>query len=387
MIRILIALSLAFFSLLNANAQSSRSGINLSIWPGLSTQRTDTIRGNTLLNIGLNSRMNRLNGIGVNVLGATTKRSVHGLQAAGLFNITGEDLRGIQVAGITNVTGENLWGASISGLVGIVGTDVNGSLVSGGVNIVGEGVQGIAASGLVNVLGGDSEGVQLAGISNISGGRTEGLQLAGLFNVSGGDLVGFQISALLNVAAHEIRGMQVGLLNVANNAKGLQVGLFNFYGSKFDGFQLGLINANPTTRIQLLLNGGTSTLFNLGLRFKNRTYYTILSAGSKYRELHPFNIAFTYRAGVALPIADAWELSGDLGFQHIESFKKNEFVNRLMNLQARLNIEYSLGRTTSLFLTGGYEQAYTYRHFHHLHRGFFAELGTAFTIGHFQLNK
>ena len=385
MIRILIALSLAFFSLWNANAQSSRSGINLSIWPSLSTQRTDTIRGNTLLNIGLNSRMNRLNGIGVNVLGATTKRSVHGVQASGLFNITGEDLRGIQAAGITNVTGANLWGASLSGLVGIVGADVNGLMVSGGVNIVGEGVQGIAASGLVNVLGGDSEGVQLAGISNISGGSTGGLQLAGLFNVSGGDLVGFQISALLNVAAHEIRGMQVGMLNVAKDAKGLQVGLFNFYGNKLDGFQLGLINANPHTRIQLLLSGGTSTLANVSLRFKNPTYYTILGVGSKYHELHPFNLSLTYRAGVALPIANAWELSSDVGYQHIETFKNSNTVNRLMNLQARLNCEWQLQRNVGIILTTGYEQAYTYRNQHHLHKGLFFELGTALDIGHFSI--
>ena len=385
MIRLVITLTLAFFSIWNASAQTSRSGINLSIWPSLSTQRLDTIHGNTLLNIGLNSRMNRLSGIGVNVLGATTKRSVHGVQTAGFFNITGEDVRGIQAAGITNVTGANLWGASLSRLVGIVGTDVNGLMVSGGVNIIGGGVQGVSASGLVNVLGGDSEGVQLAGISNVSGGRTEGLQLAGLFNVSGGDLVGFQISALLNVAAHEIRGMQVGLLNVSNNAKGLQVGLFNFYGKELNGFQLGLINANPTTQIQLLLSGGTSTLFNLGMRFKNRTYYTILSAGSKYRELHPFNIAFTYRAGVALPIVETWELSGDLGFQHIETFRKNEPVNRLMNLQARLNCEWQLQRNVGIILTAGYEQAYTYRHQHQLHKGFFVEFGTALNIGHFSI--
>ena len=385
MIRLLITLTLAFFTIWNASAQTSRTGINLSIWPSLSTQRLDTIRGNTLLNIGLNSRMNRLKGIGVNVLGATTMRSVHGVQAAGLFNITKGDVRGIQVAGITNVTGTNLWGASLSGLVGIVGTDVNGLMVSGGVNIIGGGVQGIAASGLVNVLGGESNGVQIAGISNVSGGSTGGLQLAGLFNVSGGDMVGFQISALLNIAAHEIHGMQIGMLNVANHAKGLQVGLFNFYGSEMEGFQLGLINANPTTRIQLLLSAGSSTLFNLGMRFKNRTYYTIVGLGSKYRELHPFNLSLTYRAGVALPIAETWELSGDLGFQHIETFRKNEPVNRLMNLQARLNGEWQLQRNVGLIFTAGYEQAYTYSHQHHLHNGFFIELGTALNIGHFSI--
>jgi len=389
-IRNSILFSLAFLCLctMNINAQSTGlGGINLSLWPGLSTQRLDTIRGKTLLNIGLNSRMNRLNGIGINVLGATTTRSVHGIQAAGLFNISGENVKGLQVAGITNVTKQSLWGLSASGLVGIVGTDVNGLMVSGGVNIVGNGVQGIAASGLVNILGGDSEGVQLAGVSNVSGGNTGGVQLAGLFNVSGGNLVGFQIAGLLNVAAHELQGLQAGLMNVAVEAKGLQVGLFNYYSNNLDGFQLGLINANPTTRIQLLLNGSTSTLFNLGLRFKSKTYYTILSIGSKYRELHPFNMAFTYRTGLSIPLTNSLEISGDLGYQHIETFRKHETANRLYNLQARLNMEYLCSPMVSLFLTGGYERSYTYRHSHLWHSGLFAEIGTAFTMGSFRISK
>jgi len=359
--------------------QLSAQAINLSLWPNISTQRLDTLRGHTLLNIGLNSRMNKLSGIGANVLGATTHRSVHGVQAAGLFNITKGEVRGIQLAGITNVTSENLWGVSLSGLVNMVGTQVEGLLATGALNIVGDQVHGIAVSGLVNIVGGDTEGVQLAGISNVSRNSVSGLQLSGLFNASG-DVTGFQITSLLNVAGKEVKGLQLALANAASEVSGLQIGLFNYYAKALHGFQLGLINANPLTRWQLLANGGTSTWFNVGMRFKNPTYYTLLTLGTKYRQLSANNLVFTYRAGLAIPLLHQVELSGDLGFQHVETFRKHLPVNRLMNLQARLNLEYQLSKGTAIFLTGGYEQAYTYRHSHKLHHGFFAEIGTAFDL-------
>ena len=43
---------------------------------------------------------------------------------------------------------------------------------------------------------------------------------------------------------------------MAIRAKGLQIGLFNYYKEKLDGFQLGLVNANPQTKVQLMFFGG-----------------------------------------------------------------------------------------------------------------------------------
>ena len=374
---------------LRTDAQTTGiGGINLSLWPSIATQGVDTVSGKTLLNVGLNSKMNQLTGIGLNVLGSTTVSSVNGLQLSGLFNVVGEDMRGWQAAGITNVIGSDQTGLSVSGLVNVVGGKATGLLVTGGVNIVGDGQEGIIASGLLNIISGESKGIQLAGISNISSEPVYGLQLAGLFDISGEETMGIQASALLNIAAEEMTGVQVGLINLAaSSMHGLQIGLFNFHASHLRGLQLGLINANPSTRIQLFLSGGSSTLFNVGLRFKSRTFYTILGVGTKYRELHPFNTAFTYRAGLAVPIAKALEISGDLGWQHIDTFRKHEILNRLYNLQARMNLEYQCTPKASLFLTGGYERGYTYRHSHLLHDGLFVEVGTALTMGNFQVTK
>lgn len=55
----------------------------------ISTQRTDTI-GSTCFNLGVFSSMNRLNGLGMNILGSVTGRDVNGVQMAGLSNMVGE---------------------------------------------------------------------------------------------------------------------------------------------------------------------------------------------------------------------------------------------------------------------------------------------------------
>lgn len=64
-------------------------GINISLWKNISTQRTDTI-GSTCFNLGVFSSMNRLNGLGMNILGSVTGRDVNGVQMAGLSNMVGE---------------------------------------------------------------------------------------------------------------------------------------------------------------------------------------------------------------------------------------------------------------------------------------------------------
>lgn len=380
---LLIGLLSVLQSFLPLHAQETGQGIggiNLSLWPGIATQRLDTVNGKTFLNIGIASKMNQLTGIGINVLGSTTLQSVNGIQASGLFNVIGNELRGWQAAGIANIIGEDMTGLSASGLVGIVGEKATGLMVSGAMNIVGNGYEGIMASGLINIASEQGKGVQLAGLSNVSE-SVSGIQAAGFLNVAGGDVQGVQLASLINIAAEDMTGLQAGMLNVATNVRGIQLGLVNYYHKHMDGFQLGLVNANSSTRLQLLVSAGTSTLLQTGIRFKNRTYYTVLGIGSKYLHMHAFNTAFTYRAGLAHPVADKLELSGDLGYQHIETFRgKRNQVNRLVNLQARLNLEYQMRQDLNVFFTAGYERAYTY-HGNKFRNGIFAEVGTAFLLG------
>ena len=349
-----------------------RPGINLSLWKGISTQRPDTT-GSTFLNVGIFSSMNRLAGVGINIIGAVARTDVNGIQLSGLSNITGGSLRGVQVAGIANINGNDLAGVSLSGLTGIAGNNAYGVMASGLATITGNNTRGLLAGGLLNVSGEQATGFHLAGLADITGEDFKGISITGLLGLAGENLTGVQLSGLANIAAGNatgiqlgglgnvtggtLHGMQLGAANMAVRARGLQIGLFNYYKESLDGFQLGLINANPNTRVQLMLFGGNATKLNIGARFKNRLFYTIVGGGTHYLDFSDkFSAALFYRAGLALPAWGRWTLSGDLGYQHIETFKNKNFglPPRLYALQARINLECQLTDRFALFASGGY---------------------------------
>lgn len=331
-------------------------GINISLWKNISTQRTDTI-GSTCFNLGIFSSMNRLNGLGMNVLSGVVGRDMNGMQMAGISNMVGGSMRGVQIAGITNVNGNSLSGVSISGLVGITGNYARGVVLSGLANITGDISRGVIIGGLLNITGEESAGVQLSGLANISGGSFKGINISGLLSVVGDDMKGLQIAGIGNVVGGTATGIQLAPLNVALHAKGLQIGLLNYYKESLNGFQLGLVNANPQTKVQLMVFGGNTTKLNAAARFKNKLFYTILGAGSPYLDFSDkFSAALFYRAGLELPLYERLHISGDLGYQHIETFKnKNHgYPARLYSLQSRINLEYRLTDYLGIFVTGGY---------------------------------
>lgn len=60
--------------------------------------------------------------------------------------------------------------------------------------------------------------------------------------------------------------------------------------------------------------------------------------------------------GLAVPVYKGLSISGDLGFQHIETCSnKGEVIpRRLYGLQARANLEYQISKKFGIFATGGY---------------------------------
>lgn len=103
------------------------------------------------------------------------------------------------------------------------------------------------------------------------------------------------------------------------------------------GFQLGLVNANPDTKVQMLIFGGNATKINIGARFKNKLFYTIIGAGTHYLDFSDkFSATLFYRGGIWLPLCKDLTISGDLGYQHIETFKNKDYgiPARLYGLQA-----------------------------------------------------
>ena len=332
-------------------AQNKSAGINLSIWKDICTQPYDSTQ-TTYVNIGLLSTMNRLNGVGINALGSVVHGDMNGAQITGLANLAGGTMRGVQIAGISNISGNNTIGLSAAGLVNITGDGTRGVVISGLTGIGGDNTAGVMMSGFMNVTGNMASGLQFSGAASFNGMIT-----SGLLNVVGENMNGLQIAGIANITGTQLRGVQMALCNYATQVRGLQIGLVNYYREDLKGFQLGLVNANPDTKVQMMVYGGNVTPANIGVRFKNQLFYTILGVGSMYQGLNDkFSASASYRAGLSFPIYKGLSISGDLGYQHIETFdNKDEVIpGRLYALQARANLEYQLTKKFGIFATGGY---------------------------------
>ena len=337
-------------------AQNKSAGINISIWKDICTQPHDSTQ-TTYVNIGLLSTMNRLNGVGINALGSVVHGDMNGVQITGLANLAGGTMRGVQLAGISNISGDNTVGLSAAGLVNITGDKAQGVVISGLTSIGGDNNSGLMISGFMNVTGNMASGLHFSGVANITGQSFGGLMASGLLNVVGEHMNGLQIAGIANITASKLNGVQVALCNYATKARGLQIGLVNYYKEDMKGFQLGLVNANPDTKVQMMVYGGNATPANIGVRFKNQLFYTILGVGSMYQGLNDkFSASASYRAGLSFPLYKGLSISGDLGYQHIEAFdNKDEVIpKRLYALQARANLEYQFTKKFGIFATGGY---------------------------------
>lgn len=338
------------------SAQNKSGGIHLSIWNNICTQPHDSTQ-TTYVNIGLLSTMNRLNGVGINALGSVIHVEMNGVQITGLANFVDGAMRGFQIAGVSNISGNNSTGFSTAGLVNITGNGTQGVTIAGLTNIGGDNHVGVMISGFMNVAGNRASGLHLSGAANITGQSFKGVMTSGLLNVVGKHMNGLQLAGLANVTAEKLNGAQIALCNYATKVRGFQIGLVNYYREDMKGFQLGLVNANPDTRIQMMVYGGNATATNIGVRFKNRLFYTILGVGSMYQGLNDkFSITTSYRAGLSFPIYKELSISGDLGYQHIEACENKDEVipQRLYALQARANLEYQITKKFSIFATGGY---------------------------------
>ncbi len=249
---------------------------------------------------------------------------------------------------------QQLHGAGINAVFNIVRHDMKG-LQFGGLANVAHDVKGLQLSAISNMASGEVKGVQLSAVSNTAVSTKHSLQLSGIANVCTRKMQGLQL-AYGNYAG-EVRGMQIGLLNMCGGeVKGMQIGLIN-YSKDSTSHKLGLVSITPSTRIQMMAFIGNTSKLNLAVRFKNRYTYTLLGGGTHYLDLHEkFSGCLYYRAGTFFPISRKLELSGDLGFFHIENFENEstETPERMYSLQGRINLEYKLSSKLSLFASGGY---------------------------------
>ena len=254
--------------------------------------------------------------------------------------------------------------------VGIVSVQDSVKSVQFGVisSVATDGGHGVQLSGVSNISVHKFDGLQLSGISNITGGMDKGLQLSAFLNVSTAMQRAWQLSAINY--ADSLNGAQIGLINYAyKRPKGWQVGLVNV---SFDsiGHKIGLVNINPMTKVDIMLYGGTSTKINFGIRYRNKSLYSLWGVGTHFMGLDSkFSGALFYRKGLYKQLSPKWSVSGDVGYYHVETFEKNsnDKPERLYSLQARINADYQFSKRYGVFasvgwgLTRYYDRNETYR--------------------------
>ena len=214
-------------------------------------------------------------------------------------------------------------------------------------------------------------GVQLSVVSNAVSYGFDGLQLSIINNIIQGMNQGVQLSALLNVSSSMMRGAQIGAFNYADSLNGAQVGLFNVARKRPKGWQIGLvnlsydsighkiglINVNPMTDIDLMVYGGSSTKVNVATRYRNKSTYNIFGVGTHFMGLDSkFSGALFYRLGQYWQLTPKLSISGDIGYYHVETFRKNsnDAPERLYSLQARINADYQLTKRLGVFASVGW---------------------------------
>ncbi len=254
--------------------------------------------------------------------------------------------------------------------VGIVSIQDSVKSIQFGVisSVAADGGHGLQLSGMSNTAAHTFNGLQLSSISNVTMGMDGGLQLSALLNVSESMMRGCQLGAINYTDS--LNGAQIGVLNIARRRpKGWQVGLVNVSYDSI-GHKLGLVNINPTTDIDLMLYGGSSTKANIAFRYRNKSTYNIWGVGTHFMGLDSkFSGAVFYRLGQYVQLSPKWSLSGDVGYYHVETFSKNnsEKPERLYSLQARINADYRFNDKWGAFASAGwgltryYDRNETYR--------------------------
>ena len=254
--------------------------------------------------------------------------------------------------------------------VGIVSTQDSVKSFQFGVisSVATDGGHGLQLAGVSNTSAQTFNGLQLSSVSNITSGMNRGLQWSGILNVSSGMMRGWQLGAVNY--ADSLDGVQIGAFNVARkHPKGWQIGLINLSYDTI-GHKIGLVNVNPTTDIDVMIYGGSSTKGNIAIRYRNYSTYNIIGVGTHFMGLDSkFSGAIFYRLGQYFQLSPKWSVSADLGYYHVETFSKNnnDKPERLYSLQARLNADYKINEKFGAFasvgwgLTRYYDRNETYR--------------------------
>lgn len=321
-------------------------------------------------NFSLNAiggRTGGLDGFEAGGLWNSERSTVNGFQVAGLLNAVGGDLYGIQISGLMNRS-RSVSGAQIGGLVNYSKYDLEGIQIGGLYNHAKRTREpqqlkfSTQISGLVNTAKDVDLYVQISGMVN-TGRDIKGTQITGIYNRAR-QLNGTQISGIVNRAKGSMSGIQVGgILNYAEDAKGIQIGLIN-YSDSLDGYAIGLINIAKKNGVYRWEVMASDALFT-GLRFSSGVgnVYSTFTLGAKYtRDVYwAYGIGF----GVHFKEKPKYRQFAELHWYHVtekELWNKNYF-NHLFSFQR--GIEWKTSQGQSLLVAPSLNMYFSHRRDNH----------------------
>lgn len=171
----------------------------------------------------------------------------------GSLNILGGKsggLQGFELSGLSSFTSGPVYGLQIAGLANVVQGPMRGMQVGGLTNFATRGAFGFQLAGALNVVGDDFKGVQI-GATNLIWGGLRGTQI-GAFNLQLLDVESKGAQIGITNISQDLRGMQLGLANLNLGSAEqptrplMQLGLANFSRKPVSGFMFGLVNVAPT---------------------------------------------------------------------------------------------------------------------------------------------
>jgi hypothetical protein len=290
---------------------------------------------------------------------------IHGLDLNLVAGITSGDVIAVQATGLYSQTRGLFQGMSVTGGLSHLKNGGAGFQFAGLANYDEDAFAGIQVAGILNYTDRGFAGAQVSSVLNINDGAGTFLQMATLANINAGPFAGFQASVFLNAANSVMGGGQLGILNFANNMNGVQVGVFNMSrefhglrvglvntGDESGGTAIGLVNHDLTSRKEWMFYGSNLSLLNIGYRTVLNNWASIVSTG--YGDVKGDvgeALFFGWNFGRNIPLNDQWDVTIDLGYQHIIPRTSSDPLDndRLhYSLQARVLGDYHLNDNLGL---------------------------------------
>lgn len=213
-------------------------GANVTVWSPV-PDAGGTVKG---LALGLPmTGADRIDGIGLGLLGVSANEDLRGLMIGGIGAGAGGDMRGITFGGIGAGAGGNMRGLTVGGIGAGAGGDLRGITIGGIGAGAGGSVRGFALGGIGVAAGGDARGILVGGIGAGVGGDLRGAAIGGVGVGAGGDLHGLAIGGVGVGAGGDLRGIAIGGVGVGagGTIHGAAFGIVGVGAPRLEGIVVG----------------------------------------------------------------------------------------------------------------------------------------------------